>query len=102
MSQKKEITFLNEAQLNKLDTKRLLALKRSVTAKQSALFNRNIESLPITHPFDVAKLIVWDYDQGNVIDHKLIAVIDDYREFNGLTYYYNKIKEILSTRENVN
>lgn len=84
MAQKTEISFLEKKQLEKLDTKRLLALKRTVLAKKSALYCRN--KIEISgHPFDI----------------NIDAMKKDKDDYNWLKWYHHIIKSILDNRENV-
>jgi hypothetical protein len=86
MAQKKNVSILTEAQLNKLSTQRLLALKKTVTAKKSALYNRNACALVgVPHPFDLP----------------LYTLMADFETHADLEIYNGQIKEILSTRENI-
>jgi hypothetical protein len=78
--------MLTDEQLIKLDTKRLLALKKTVLAKKSALYSRNTGKLDgITHPFELS----------------LNMILKDKEDYNELCNYHFDIIEILETRENV-
>lgn len=84
MSKKTEISFLGKRQLEKLSTKRLLALKKTVVAKKSAIWHKNVMS-SAAHPFDL----------------NLSKIKDDREEYRELDAYYNAIKGLLDTRENL-
>lgn len=102
MAQKKKVSELTEAQLNKLNTKRLLALKKTVLAKKSAIFNRNITALIIIHPFDIARQLQWDYESRRYEPSNVLQkVLDEADEYMHLEFYHERIKKILGTRENI-
>lgn len=84
MSKKIKVSFLSSIELEKLNTKRLLTLKKSAIAKKSALWERN-KLKEDQHPFD---LILGDVETDR----------DDFRI---LDYYIKNIKKILIKRENV-
>lgn len=95
------LKVLPDDKLKSLNTKRLLAYKKSVLAQKSAIFHRNKEAIKMEHPFDVAEHISYDPEEGDYISRTLKEVVNDYRGYIRLERLHKKIKDILSTRENV-
>lgn len=96
------LKVIEEKELENLNTKRLLAYKKSVLAQKSALYEKNKKSLSIQHPFDIEENVFYDYDYGRyILTTKLKALVDDARDYKFLQRYHKTIKEILSNRENV-
>jgi len=86
MAKKTRVKVLSIKELEKLDTKRLLALKKTVDAKISALYLRNgLDSKSDSHPFN------WG----------LKEMLEDKNEWLNLCDYRCLIKAILETREHV-
>lgn len=86
MSKKTEVSILPLDQLLTLDTKRLLALKKTVLAKKSAIYSRNQKKTEgINHPFDLP----------------LNILLKEREEFKMLEKYHQQIVNILGTRENI-
>lgn len=97
------LKVLPEEELNGLNTKRLLAYKKSVLAQKSALYNKNKDTLKIEHPFDISKHISKDFYGGQyIVDTQLKELVKEAEDYRYLCRYHEKIKDILSSREHMN
>jgi hypothetical protein len=96
------LKVLERKELENLNTKRLLAYKKSVLAQKSALYEKNKKALEIKHPFDIEEHISRDYEEGEyLLSYNLEDLVNDARRYKFLESYHKTIKDILATRENV-